>query len=89
MPLVKASLLFPASQCRERLEIEAATIQDVIEAFVRLCGQVAEYFYLDDGKLNGATFVTINGKLHAIHEAAMIPLMDGDVIFFGQVTDGG
>ena len=90
MPLVKASLLFPASQCRERLEIEAVTIQDVIEAFVRLCGhEVAEYFYLDDGNLNGATFVTINGKLLAIHEAAMIPLTDGDVIFFGQVTDGG
>jgi molybdopterin converting factor small subunit len=89
MPHVKASLLFPANQCKERLEMEAVTIQDVIETFVKLCGQLREYFYLDDGNLNGATFVTINGKLLAIHEAARIPLTDGDVIFFGQVADGG
>jgi hypothetical protein len=90
MPLVKASLLFPTSQCRDKIEIEASTILDLIDTFVRLCGhQVEEYFYLDDGNLNGATFVTINGKLFAIHEAARIPLTEGDIIFFGQVTDGG
>ena len=89
MPQVKASLLFPANQCKESLVIDALTIQDVIETFVKLSRQLKEYFYLDDGNLNGATFVTINGKLLAIHEAARIPLTDGDVIFFGQIADGG
>ena len=88
MPLVKASLLFPAS--KERLELEARTIVDVIKAFVRLCGdEVRKYFYLDNGDFNGATFVTINGKLFTIREAKKIPLTDGDIVFLGQVIDGG
>lgn len=90
MPTVKATLLFPTSQCRDKIEIEASTIQDIIQAFIRLCGcEVEEYFYLDDGNLNGATFVTINGKLYNIHEAASTTLREGDTVFFGQITDGG
>ena len=89
MPHVKASLLFPANQGREDLEIDAITIQDVIETFIKFSEQLKEYFYLDDGNLNGATFVTINGKLLTLNEAASTPLADGDVIYFGQIADGG
>ena len=90
MSLVKASLLFTTEKPQERVELEAGTIVEVIEAFVTLCGDgVRKYFYLDDGEFNGATFVTINGKLFTIREASRIPLTDGDDIFFGQVVDGG
>ena len=90
MSLVKASLLFATSKSQERVELQASTIVDVMKAFVTLCGdEVREYFYLDNGEFNGATFVTINGKLFTIREAANIPLRDGDDVFFGQVVDGG
>jgi len=88
--LIKASLLFPTSKSQEGIELEAGTIVDVIEAFVTLCGdEVRKYFYLDNGDFNGATFVTINGKLFTIREAAKIPLKERDNVFFGQVVDGG
>jgi hypothetical protein len=55
-----------------------------------VCGdEVRKYFYLDNGEFNGATFVTINGKLFTIREAKKIPLTDGDIVFLGQVIDGG
>ena len=88
--MIKASLLFPTSKSQEGIELEAGTIVDVIEAFVTLCGdEVRKYFYLDNGDFNGATFVTINGKLFTIREAAKIPLKERDNVFFGQVVDGG
>ena len=90
MCLINASLLFPTSKSQDRVELEASTIVDVMEAFVTLCGDdVRKYFYLDNGDFNGATFVTINGKLFTIREAAKIPLRERDNVFFGQVVDGG
>jgi hypothetical protein len=90
MSLVKASLLFPTSKSPDQVLFEADTIVDVIEKFVKLCGdEVRAYFYLNNGDYNGATFVTINGKLFTIREATKIALSKGDDISFGQVVDGG
>ncbi len=70
--------------------MEACNILDVIDVFVKLCGnEIRRYFFLDNGEPNGATFVTVNGKLFAIYQAAKLSLRDGDIIFFGQVIDGG
>jgi len=90
MCLINASLLFPTSKSQDRIELQANTIVDVIEAFVTLCGDdVRKYFYLDNGDFNGATFVTINGNWFTIREAANIALRERDDVLFGQVVDGG
>jgi hypothetical protein len=90
MCLITASLLFHTGKCQDRIELEASTIVDVIEAFVTSCGdEVRKYFYLDNGDFNGATFVTINGKSFTIREAAKIPLRESDNVLFGQIVDGG
>jgi molybdopterin converting factor small subunit len=91
MVLVRASLLFgPPNLAAETIELEADNIVDLIATFTKLGGdEVKQYFFLDDRELNGATFVTINGRLFEIHEALNVPLKDGDSIFFGQLIDGG
>ena len=89
MPLVKVTLLFPTSISKEITETDAHSIQDVIETLTKQYREVREYFFLDDGQFNGATFVTINEKVFSLIEAAKLPLRDSDRICFGQVIDGG
>lgn len=91
MVLVRASLLFGPPDLRAKtIELDANRVVDVVAKFTRLGGdEVRQYFFLSDTELNGATFVTINGRLFEIHEALNVPLKDGDSIFFGQLVDGG